>query len=677
VGSEIREYLDWEIAQRVLLEAFPQDEDVAKYCADQIRTQSLPFALIHFDAWKLLAKNFRDNPIVASEIDEWAPKQSFHEPELRYAAMVGRTPILKRKLIESIGSSSVPFWAADALLEGWGLKDPEVAAALTEIAYGQPARASGIARFIPQVIDDPRKARERLMQLLPDPQASFPHLILRGLASLKDRGDEQEIVQQALNMRESRFIRSEESFDSELILAFSTHPEIRAFGRRLLEGRNPPVNALAKSYEHDEEIRHRLLDTIVSVPASLRSEVIDGLARLATDPELALTSLARYDTESNSDLKVLGSTAFHRLLVRYQRDTTSAVVALSEAIRAYGIDYDARRQAALAGILVLKRWDLMNQSETIGTSRPISVAIETHGQLNLSLLRLVAEHWHELRATFGEQLRERISDQYSVTPLPEALALFAAEFPELQDEVWNVTDPNTSRSTNVLKLLGTVKPRSELLKQRCLDEIRRHDDTWGGIERVNLAATVLSENFSGNEQARNQITRGRPWFQLSEGEILALCAGWPTDVVVLEAHEALCKTKHIGLSMFGTLSVIYACTSADKFFEILAQHLDTPTICNSRAYEALRGPVERRMKRDGEVRSRIPDVLRADATPSVKATLPRLLARTEGLTAKLHEWAESELARHLSSKSLPEAGFDLTEGATRSVALSLLDALES
>jgi hypothetical protein len=672
-----RQHMDWEIAQRLLLEAFPDDEDAAKYCADQIKTQQFPFLSLNPDAWKLLAKTFRDNRLISSAIDEWAPKQSHHEPELRYAAMVGRTPIVKSKLIDSIGSSSIPFWTADALLEGWGLNDSDVSKALTAVVYGQAARASGLAQFIPQIIAEPKKARERLMQLLSDPQASYPHLILRGLASLKDRGDEQEIVQRALAIRASRFIRFEEAFDSELILGFSAHQEVRAFGLRLLAGRNPPVSALANSFEHDEEIRQRLLDIIVSVPVSLRSEVVDGLARFTPDVGLALNTLGHYDAESNADLKVLGSAAFHRLLVRHQRDATSAAKVLSESIRSYGIDHEARRQAALAGILILNRLDLMNQLETIGTSRPVSVNLETHGQLNLPLLRIVAEHWAELRTTFGETLRERLSDKFSITRLEEALSVVAAEFPELQEDVWSVKDQNVSNSKNVLKLLETVKPRSEVLKLRCLGEIRRDDGTWGGIERVNFAAKILTDNFSGDEDVRTQIIGGRPAFRLSEGEIIALCAGWPNDPLVAELHEALRKKQHLGFSIFGVMAVWYASVAVEKIVAMLFQHLDTQGICNAHGYAALKGPVEGRVKRDSEVRLAFHKALRTGATASGKATFPRLLVRTEGLTTELHEWVEGELTRQLSRKTVPEAGFDLVEGRARSVASSLLDALDS
>jgi hypothetical protein len=677
IGFRNREDLDPEIAQRVLLEAFPHDEDVAKYCANQIRTQRLPFPLIHFDAWKLVAKSFRDDPIVISAIDEWAPKQSFHDPELHYAALVGRTPVLKRKLLEDLSSSPVPFWGAGALIEGWGLGDAEVSAALISTVYGETARASGIARFIPQIVDDPKKARQRLMQLLSDPSSTFPHLILEGLSALSDRGNEKEIVRQALALRETKFVRFDGSFDSELILGFSTHPEIREFGLRQLASRNPPVSAMAKSYQHDTAIRQRLLDIIVSVPASLRSEVIDGLGRFSTDPELALTVLERYDTESNSEAKVRGAVAFHRLLMRHQRDLTAALGALSEAIRSYGIDHDARRQAALAGILVLNRLDLMDQEETIGSKRPVSVSAETHGELNLSLLRTIAEHWDQLRAKFGDKLKERISDQYSVTTFPEALAVVAAEFPEVQEEVWKTADPNVANSNSVLKLLATVKPKSEMLKLRCLNEIRKDDGTWGGIEHANFAAVVLGDTFSGDENVRIQITRGRPPFQFSEAEIIALCVGWSSDPVISEINQAFRTRKHIGVSMFGALSVLYASVAVEKFVEILLKDLDTPHFSNSRTYEALKGPVERRIKRDPQVRLEIHKVLRTGATPSGKATLPGLLARSEGLTVELHQWIEEELTRQMSSESIPQVGFNLINGTVSSVTLSLLDVLDS
>ncbi len=40
-------------------------------------------------------------------------------PELSFAAMIGKTQLMKQRLINGL-KDYVPFWAAEALLSGWG-----------------------------------------------------------------------------------------------------------------------------------------------------------------------------------------------------------------------------------------------------------------------------------------------------------------------------------------------------------------------------------------------------------------------------------------------------------------------------------------------------------------------------------------------------------------------------
>lgn len=69
------------------------------------------------------------------------------------SAPVGRTQVRKRKLIDSLKLTH-PFWAAESLLENWGMQDIEVAEALKGMALGPAGPASAIGRSIPQILGD-------------------------------------------------------------------------------------------------------------------------------------------------------------------------------------------------------------------------------------------------------------------------------------------------------------------------------------------------------------------------------------------------------------------------------------------------------------------------------------------------------------------------------------------
>ena len=57
-GMQHQQKLEREIALRILLEGYPQDVDVAKFCVDDIKYQKYPFSLCHHNAWWLLAQKF-------------------------------------------------------------------------------------------------------------------------------------------------------------------------------------------------------------------------------------------------------------------------------------------------------------------------------------------------------------------------------------------------------------------------------------------------------------------------------------------------------------------------------------------------------------------------------------------------------------------------------------------
>jgi len=176
-------YLEHSIAIHVLLSSFPGDPQVAAYAIDQIQTQNFPFVSLNFGAFELLAKSFRDYAPLVAAIDEWAPKQQHRDPELSHAALVGRTPVMKQILLQDLRTSTLPFWAANALTAGWGLEDAEVRAGLVDLIKGPVAKASAIAHYGPQLLSRD-EAKSRLDEMLADPTSRWHGKILHTLAEM-------------------------------------------------------------------------------------------------------------------------------------------------------------------------------------------------------------------------------------------------------------------------------------------------------------------------------------------------------------------------------------------------------------------------------------------------------------------------------------------------------------
>jgi len=297
------------------------------------------------------------------------------------------------------------------------------------------------------------------------------------------------------------------------------------------------------------------------------------------------------------------------------------------------------------------------------------------GQLNVPLLRVIAQHWGELRSKFGETLVSRFEYEHGSQNILEALAVVAAEFPQVQDEIWNLGQ-EILLLPDLLKLLASVRPQSETLKERCLAAIRNDDGTWGGVQRANAAALIVARDFGGDPEMRSRIVGNKSVEKLSEGEIIALGLGWPEDEVI-EKLDAEFRARKINASVYGQVAVFYARVPADHFVEVLTSQLGHPSIDDSYVREAITGPTEARFKRDRALRTAVQEALHKGTSPNGKATFPRLLARSAGVTEELRVWAEDELTRQLTMKVTSEVGFDLIAEAIRSVPLCLFDVLGS
>lgn len=669
-------HLQGEIAEFVLLQAFPHDPDVIRLCIDRVRSnRHHPFSLFHFGGWELIVNNFAGEAGLTEAIEEKVEKQPFINPELSFAALVGKTTKMKQRLIDGL-KEYVPFWAAQALLKGWGMADQEVATALTECAYGPSKQASAIARSIPEIIPDNEEARRLLLELLEKPDSGWQHFVLKGLATLRDRQNEEEIVQRALAIRQ-QFKFDRDQFDSTLIEEFPTFPIVKEFAKNSLRKQHPLVGAVVHGYPDDAEMHRLVLKFITPLPTVLRTDVIEHMSKLIGD-EFSLDLLSRYDLEEDDETKTLASIAFHTRMVSEYQSLDQTVGHLSETIKAIGPDFEARRRAAFAGLLILKRLDLLTGNEPVGSETQLSISLGSYPQPNIPLASLIAQNWTYVKTHFGDQLQARLLGHLTSLTLDDVLAPVADRYPDVQKDLLDTIEaqPSCGRKPAILRLLSMTFPRSESLKNHCLATIRSDDGTWGGYERVQVAADILVNQFSGDESVLKQLLHGTRNGILGAGEIMAICAGWPDYGDIDTWYAEIVRPDRGTLRPSEYFSIFYARIPSNEFISALGQHLQQ--VQDDRMLKrTLSGPVLTRAKRDGAVRDAVLEGIKTKKNPDLKATLPRILVECGDFREELISWVRAELCSQLDRKCSPEIGFDLIYGDSRSMALSLLDVLRT
>jgi hypothetical protein len=667
-------YLEHSIAIHVLLSSFPGDPQVAAYAIDQIQTQNFPFVSLNFGAFELLAKSFRDYAPLVAAIDEWAPKQQHRDPELSHAALVGRTPVMKQILLQDLRTSTLPFWAANALTAGWGLEDAEVRAGLVDLIKGPVAKASAIAHYGPQLLSRD-EAKSRLDEMLADPTSRWHGKILHTLAEMPlSESERRGVATTSIGLLDSVPYLDRLGFAGKLILDFHDFPEVRDFALRRLKDREPPVAEIAQAYASDSEIRAKVIEIISPLPLALRYEVIERLAR-GDDDQFATGVLADYDDECDAQLKTRASVAYHRRLLLEGQDVTPAIVRLSERIRAYGMDMEERRQAALAGLVVLGRLDVMtSQSEWGEGSKPLRVSLTEHGMaLNLVLARVLAESWESVKSSVGSDLENRFSEHGTWSLLWPALARVASDLPGLHAEILEHCehDEPFSRCAEALSFLSRVRPHSELLRGRAIRAVTQFDGReWGHLESLRTATALLEAQFDDRRDIAQEIAKDR---HPSSNIVIALAALDPQHPFVVETWQAIQHGQPS--TLFEYFAAAYACIPAKEFLKLLAGDIENRHRVDPFSSKNLLEQVLRRVKRDRGVQAEFESALSAKVPKNVKANAGVLLARAGLLTEETRQ-ACAEEANSEMRAGMIECGFDLSAGLTTGLPLVLLDATE-
>ena len=438
---------------------------------------------LHHDAWRLLRQHFHGQPRIVEAIDAWIVKQGEHlDVEIAHAALVGCTPTAKQKLLSSF-PSSFAHWPAWALLEGWGMQDPDVAGTLSEIALGPVAKASQIAHLLPQIIPDKTACRQRLLEILRDPTCERPDFVLEGLARLGNTQGDTEVVDSVLQHvgLENRFY---DGVVGRLIISYSADSRVKALAKDELPLREGNHVAVAQAYGDDEEIRQRIIDIARPLPTHLRGIIAVHLTERGSPEPFVLSLLSLYDHERDAQVKVQSSIGYHKVLSASGKTPQAALDVLARDIVCYGPDYEERRQAAFCGLVELNRLDVMcNAHEGIGNDRMCSISITGRFAPNTLLLKHILQHWEAINTSLGDEFWPRLSHfTSSRLDVWDALCVFADDYPVARDAALHFLETLTTKPThpNILRFLGRVRPKSRLLLECCLSIFHRE---WDRVPR--------------------------------------------------------------------------------------------------------------------------------------------------------------------------------------------------
>ncbi|MCK4824563.1 hypothetical protein KA005_52915, partial [bacterium] len=302
--------------------------------------------------------------------------------------------------------------------------------------------------------------------------------------------------------------------------------------------------------------------------------------------------------------------------------------------------------------------------------RMCAISVQERFSPNIPLLKFVLQNWDAIKQTFGNEFIARINNGYAENlEFWNQLYPVVDEYPSVIDDALSfIEKQNITSSSQMLQFLGRVKPKSEILLSHCLKSIQK-DNEW---EESVVAAELLGTHFAGDIDVKNKILGEELKFPLNGGEIIALCIGW-TDCKELDAFYEYAIENNIRLIYPAFFHLI--CTKSDKPDKIYDSFVELLGNKESWIMGKVASPLIERLKKDEVFYRLLMKKLHNKPSSTEKATFPKMIGTSRGLSVEVRAWCISEIETQLSNRKSPEIGYDLFAGESRPVVHSLLEVL--
>jgi hypothetical protein len=676
-----------EVADVVLLTAFPQDNDVAAYFAEELNREyfrpEFIFTLAEQEFFGTMSKNFKNHPVLIPAVEKFLELNLSKDRAFFYlfdVALVSPTSNVKTLLLSAF--EEFPHLIAPVLLDAWGPNDAEIATVLREFAAGPASKACLIGKQIPRVMPDRHSAYNRLLALLQDPGCQDCSPVVEGLTSLGLADKNQEVV-------DAIFSRSNDDpvyAASSLIKGYSLDPRVRQLAIKQFEDSFGCLDVIASVYGADRFFRALLIEAMSPLPISLRMIIATKLGEMPASDEFSSSILGGFELESEKEVKVQASLNYHNCLWSSGRASEADVELLRNRLSKRWIDLGGTLEASFCGLAALKRLDIMRDLRLVDREESkVTVPISRIGQgPSSAFLRTLLQNWGEAHAVFGEEFWGRFISHEGLNAAWEQLSLFADEYPEPRREALTFFEskkPGEERaSLNVLAFIDRVAPHSRIMLDYGLSALAgTRSAPHYTSDEAEYAIQLLGKNFGGDDGVLKELMKLTPAKArngtevVPENLILALCEGWVRSDEFQQIFKLVSETNQE--LTYGSLFQL-SCRVSDsenifrRFIGYLAKARRSDVLRSQRVSR----PLIRRLTEDDDLLEQFKTQLFGEPTASQKISLTRLIALARG-TGAIKAWCLEEIDRQLEEHTFPEVGVDAIEGQLRPVAHALLDVM--
>ena len=668
------EFFDQEDAGIILLEGFPQDDEVAEVIAHLFKTEDYPrHSLGLHSNWGRFVEMFAGHQDLGLVIDDWIERKMEQKQDNLFwnfeLCLISSSARAKAYLLKANDETGVITRdQARWLLQGWGMQDEEAAAALTRFAESDAAKHA--ADLLPDILQDKELCRHRLLEIVRKEIEFRDGRALIGMTKLGVNEFDEEVVEAAVS-KYSGQVPSGVAFlgISDLIEHFPNHPKVREVALYQLHNRGGDLDTVAKVYSSDEEIHCELLKLGSPLPAFLRSIVVDRLMRLGPEDDFAYSLLSRYDEDIDVNVKTAAAIGYVTSAKRRGEISSDLLKKLNEGLLVIGPDLHERRQAAFSALLELDQLDIVRNAWS--GDEPEKIDFGGVLKTNIQLAALLTRRWDRISKAFGESFWDRVGwmpDEF----LMEMAA--RTSDPDLLDEMIKQGDPTRSTAP-LLQLYARQWRSTPRLRELCLTLVRSfHISNWIETSPGIIAAEVLAEQFANDAKTLDTLESLVNQEDISSALVIALSAGWP-DSQAWKQLSVQVQVDMPRLLLPAELYLLAASSPPNKFVSEVGTRMAK---LRGDIWEFLASctrAVVARFARDDQVRELAFSRLETEPTSFEKMNFPSFLLGTDDQPERLRAWIRSEIKHQSEGGRLAEVALDLSTGTVRSVGHVLLEYL--
>ena len=663
---------DWDDAGIILLEGFPQDDEVADVIAHLFQTKDYPGHSLGFHSnWGRLVKTFAGHQNLGLVIDDWIEQRMEQKNDKLFwdfeLCLISRSTRAKGYLLKVDDETGViTEYQARWLLQGWGMQDEEAAAALTRLANSSVAKYA--ANLLPDIIQDRELCRWRLLEMFREESEFIAQRALIGIIKLGTNELGEEVIEAAMRKYAGR-VPSGAAFwgISDLIEHFPNHPKVREAALYQLRNREGDLNTVAKVYSSNDDILCELLKLGSPLPTHLRLIVVDRLVRLASEDDFAHSLLSNYDEDIDVNVKTAAAIGYATSVKRRDNVPLELLDKLNEGLLVIGPDYQERRQATFSALLELDRLDVVknvwlgDEMEDIGSDGVLKT--------NLRLAAHLIRRWDRVPKAFGESFWERVGW------LPDKfLTEMAAHTtdPDLLDIIIDRPKRNAQETPTMssLQLCAHHWRGTQHLRELCLTLVSNSEDADLGLGIV--AAEILAEQFDNDTKTFDMLDSLVTQGNTSSALVVALSAGWPDSQAWKQLSE---RVQLLKLLLPAGFSLLAAISPPDKFVTEVGTKMAKLRDDRWGLLPSCSRAVASCFARDQQVRELAFSRLQTQPTSFEKMNFPSFLLGTYDQPERLRAWIRSEIKRQSEGDHLAEVALDISTGTVRSVGHVLMEHL--